>query len=488
MIGLSKSKLTVHRQCPRRLWLQTYRKELAEQDKAVEYRMAAGSNVGEVARDLYPGGILIDDEELRDALSHTDQVLREHPGKPIFEATCQHDGVLVRADLLLPSAGGYRLAEVKSTASVKDCHYEDAAIQAWVIRGAGVAVSRVEIAHIDTSFVYPGEGDYQGLFIHADITARTDELAEEIPQWVAAARATLSSDEPQIACGTQCIDPFECPFKSYCSPGTDEQIEIGYPPEILPNSRALLAELRAEGYTDLRDVPAGRLGKPQFERIRRASVTGQAEIDPEVKTIMSTFPYPRYYLDFETVQFAVPIWAGTSPYRGQIPFQWSCHIESADGDLSHAEFLAEGTSDPRQRFAETLVNLLDGVGTIFVYNASFERTRLRELAEQFPHLAPALSGAIEHIVDLLPITRNYYYHPAMMGKWSIKNVLPTIAPDLAYEGMAVADGKMAQQSYKEQLHPDTTPERREELRNGLLEYCKLDTLAMVRLVEFFEKC
>jgi hypothetical protein len=485
MAGLSKSRILAHRQCPKRLWLQTYRPELAVEDASARARMAAGTHAGEVARTLYPNGVLIDAEDLSQALRDTAIVLAESP-RPIFEATFQVDGVLVRADLLLPDQDGYRLAEVKSATSVKDYHLADVAVQTWVLKQAGVTITRAELAHIDSSFVYPGGENYQGLFTHVDLTDQISDLEPEVPYWVATARQTLEGGEPDIQADDHCHDPFDCPFLGYCIPAG--QGEEGFPPEILPNSsgKRLAAELRGEGYDDLRNVPEIRLNKPLHRRIWQVTVDNQHFLDAEAGKLLRALPYPRYYLDFETIQFAVPIWAGTRPYE-QIPFQWSCHIENANASIAHQAFLAEGPNDPRQAFAESLIQVLGTEGPILVYNAPFERGRMRELAIVFPDLAPALTAAIGRIVDLLPIARQHYYHPDMRGSWSIKAVLPTVAPDLAYDDLEVADGGMAMEAFAEILHPETSAERREQLRNALLKYCERDTWAMVKVAHYFQE-
>lgn len=482
MAGLSKSRILAHRQCPKRLWLQTHKPELAENDNATEARLAAGTRVGEVARDLHPGGLLIDSDNLGQCLADTARALAGTK-RPLFEATFQHNGVLVRADLLLPEEGGYRLAEVKSATGVKDYHFEDAAVQSWVGRKAGVPLTRITIAHIDNAFVYPGDGDYRGLFTHADVTDEVTALESQVGDWVEAARITLAGDEPAIESGEQCCHPFECPFLAHCQPVAEDG-EEAFPPEILPHGKKLAAILRAEGFDDLRDVPGERLENPRHQRVWRATLNRRAEIDPAAGQLLASLAYPRYYLDFETIQFAVPVWSGTRPYA-QIPFQWSCHVETASGvTLPHA-FLADGQADPRRDFAESLLKVLGKTSPILVYNQGFECSRMKELAAAFPDLAPALHAANERVVDLLPITRDHYYHPDMRGSWSIKAVLPTVAPELFYDGLTVADGAMAQEAFLEMMHPETTPKRHEQLRQALLDCCVLDTWAMVRLTRFF---
>jgi hypothetical protein len=254
--GLSKSRILLHRQCPKRLWLRVHRPELEEVNDGNEARFATGTYVGEVAQQLYPDGVLIDGDDLRQATIDTQAILAGAK-RPIFEATFQADGLLIRADLLLPDGDGYSMAEVKSSTSVKDYYLTDAAIQSWVAEQAKLPLTRIEIAHLDNSFVYPGGGDYQGLFHYADISEQIAVMKAEVPAWIIAARETLSGDEPCIASGAQCSSPFDCPFTGYCSPRVD--IEGSFPPEVLPYGGTLAATLRAEGFTDLRDVPVERM-------------------------------------------------------------------------------------------------------------------------------------------------------------------------------------------------------------------------------------
>ena len=487
--GLSKSRLLLHRQCPKRLWLKIHHPEL-EIDNGNQARFATGTYVGELAQQLYPDGVLIDGDSLAQAVIDTKEILTGEK-RPIFEATLQADGLLIRAELLLPSplptagegVNSYRMVEVKSSTSVKDYYLTDAAIQSWVAQQANLSLTSVEIAHIDNSFVYPGGGDYQGLFHYADVSEQIAGMTDEVPEWIDAARETLSGDEPNIATGNQCSKPFACSFLAYCSPKSEDV--GGYPPEVLPRGGKLPATLRAEGYIDLRDVPEERLDNLNHQRVWRITKSAQAELNPEAGRIIAALPYPRYYIDFETINPAVPVWAGTRPYM-QVPFQWSCHIETAKGVMTHCAFLADGQSDPRRPFAESLIDAVETDGPIFVYNAPFERTRMRELAEYYPDLALILEAAIDRIVDLYPIACKYYYHPDMRGSWSIKAVLPTIAPDLAYDNLEVANGGMAQEAFAEIMQPETLPDRRQQLRDALLLYCERDTVAMVRIAHYFE--
>jgi hypothetical protein len=478
---LSKSRLVAYRQCPKRLWLQTFRRELAQQSEAVENRMAQGNLVGAAAQRLYPEGRLVGHvTDLNAALRETDESLAQPGDVTLFEPALRCQDVLVRADVLIRRDGRYRMIEVKASTKVKDSHVTDAAIQTWVARGAGLDVARVELAHIDNKFVYPGDGDYRGLFAHADMTDAVLPLQEQIPVWIADAQRDLAGPMPDIAAGRQCNDPFECEFLAFCSPEVSE-----FQVELLPNSSKLARQLRAEGFADLRDVPLERLPREDHQRIWRATRSGRSELSPNAADKLAALPWPRHYLDFETVGPAVPMWMGTRPYQ-KIPMQWSCHRQDADGTLAQLPpFLDTTGHDPRRAFAESLVTAVGVEGIIIVYNAAFERGVIMQLAEQFDDLAPALHAIARRLFDLLPLTRENYYHPAMLGSWSIKRVLPTIAPDLDYANLdSVRSGDMVEPVYFEMLDAGTSAERKAALRDALLLYCARDTLAMVRLTAF----
>jgi hypothetical protein len=243
--------------------------------------------------------------------------------------------------------------------------------------------------------------------------------------------------------------------------------------------------LRGDGFADLRDVPLERLSREDHRRIWRATTGGRAELDAAAPARIAALPWPRWFLDFETVGPAVPLWAGTRPYQ-KIPMQWSCHRQDADGTLAQLPpFLDTTGADPRRAFAQSLVDAIGDDGAIMVYNAAFERSVIMQMAEQFDDLAPALRGMASRLFDLLPFAREHYYHPAMMGSWSIKRVLPTIAPDLDYGNLeAVQSGDMVEPVYFEMVDAATSAERRTALAQALTTYCARDTMAMVRLAGF----
>jgi predicted RecB family nuclease len=180
------------------------------------------------------------------------------------------------------------------------------------------------------------------------------------------------------------------------------------------------------------------------------------------------------------------MWAGTRPYQS-LPFQWSCHIEQANGDIDHAEFLDRSGEPPMRLLAEALLATLGNRGPIFSYTG-FEKGVISGLSDMFPDLSASLRAVVGRLVDLHKITKEHYYHPAMRGSWSLKAVLPTVAPDLRYDALdEVQHGYAAGLAYLEVIDAATDTARRDELIDALLEYCKLDTLALVRLARFLQQ-
>jgi CRISPR/Cas system-associated exonuclease Cas4 (RecB family) len=490
--ALSKSKLLAFRQCPKRLWLEVKRPELIEDSAATMASFKVGHQVGDIARSIFDpedNGILIDPQQdgFDAAFSKTDSLLGSF--QPIFEAALTNGDALALADVMLPlnkrGKPRWRMIEVKSSTSVKDYHRDDVAVQAYIAKKAGIDVRKVEVAVIDNQWVYPGKGDYQGLLITTDLTEEAMGRNKEVGKWIVDAQKVVARrSEPRISTGSHCSDPYSCGFYEYCSVN---EPKAKFPVAWLPNIRtkALKKLVREDGVDDLRDVPNDLLNERQL-RVKRHSVSGKAYFDKAgAAEDLATYKLPAYFLDFESINLAVPIWKGRRPYQ-QVVFQYSLHKLSRSGDLKHTFFLDLSGNDPSRPFAEKLIKDCGKTGPIFVYNIGFESTRVKELAARLPRLKQPLLSLNDRMVDLWPIAKNRYYHPSQQGSWSIKSVLPAIAPELSYESLTgVNDGGMAMEAYSEAISVGTTAERKAEIELQLLEYCKLDTFALVKLWAFF---
>jgi hypothetical protein len=481
--GLSKSRLMSFRQCPKRLWLDIHRPELAVNDSQTEAIFAVGHEVGAIAQRLYDdgSGVLIDyDHGLTGALARTQEVLAQASTSPIFEATFERNGLLMRADVLLRGNGSPTLIEVKSSSSLKPEHVEDCTIQYWVLEETAMKPGAVRLAHINNQFVYKHRGDYAGLLAENDLTAEVKVRSSGVPALLDQAKRVARSDEPESPIGSRCSKPHDCPYLNHCWRKTE------YPLTGLPSIGKHLDTLLGEGHFDIRDLPESSLRTQDQKWVWRAARSGKAELRPGARAMLEAFPYPRYYLDFETAGSAVPRWIGTRPFQ-QIPFQWSLHVENRDGSLEHSEFLDLSGELPARAAADALLAAVRHDGPIFMYT-SFERTCINTLAAFCPDLKAPLEAVVNRLVDLYAIARQHYYHPDMGGSWSIKAVLPTIAPELDYASLnGIADGIAAQRAHAEATASDTLASRVDEIRAELLRYCKHDTLAMVRLTQFLEQ-
>jgi hypothetical protein len=509
MIMLTKSDLASFRQCPRKLWLEHHRPDLIPQNDPTLWRRANDGNiVGAKARELLGPNVIWPKSE-DDRCAAADAVLTllaANPNLPAVEVPMFRDGLYARADALIPSpAGGYVIRETKaSTFPLKpdkltpgkpeEHHLDDVAIQAWIYQATGLPLAGAELNLLNNQWRYPGNNDYSGLFRQLSVTTDIQTRIPEVPKWHAASQRILAGDLPDIQTGKQCTKPYACPFHDHCTtldtPGPE------HPLALLPgiggkNLAKKLNERR--GYTALHEPhPSELIGADAalFCRMQTAHRTGQPILEPDSAAAFATLPYPRFYFDFEGIDLPVPRWTGVRPYE-QIPFQWSCHIERTAGVFEHVEFLDTSGLDPSIPCIEQMLEAIppDDPGPIFVYVQTYEATRLRELADRHPQYRTAVDQYLARLVDLHPIVKANYYHPAMRGSFSIKAVLPMIARDLDYENLdEVTDGTAAQVAYLyAALDPQTTPARKAELRERLLIYCEQDTWAMVEVAHFLQQ-
>lgn len=496
MKTLSKSKLLAYRQCPKRLWLEVHEPDLRLDSAAAEASFSTGRQVGAIARTLYDPdgtGTFLDLSVLGmpALLSQTKELLEKR--KPIFEAGFvagdKKQGALALADVLLPVGEArskkWRMVEVKSSTSVNDYHLDDVAIQYLVASAAGVKLSGVALACIDSIWTYPGNQDYSGLLVETDLTEEAIERQSEVESWIAEAHQIVARRKPPaIGIGGHCTDPFECGFIDHCTAQDEASHDVvEHPVQWLPRiqTKALKAHIASEGVRSMKDVPDELLNAKQL-RVKKHTLNGKVYFDAKgAAANLAAYKLPAMFLDFETIAYAVPMWAGTRPYQ-QIPFQFSLHRLLRTGRTEHRGFLDLSGRDPSAAFVKALIEACARTEPIFVYNKEFEGARIEELAKRFPRSASKLLAIAKRLVDLLTVTQDHYYHPDQQGSWSIKAVLPTVASELRYDDLdGVQDGGGAQAAFLEAVHPDTTDSRAREIEQQLWRYCRLDTFAMVRL-------
>ncbi|EQB40548.1 hypothetical protein M947_01735 [Sulfurimonas hongkongensis] len=486
IIALSKSLYTRGIQCPKSLWLKKYKKEvLTPPDATALARFETGNVVGDLACGLFPDGkeVVYTPDDFTGMVETTEKLLDEG-FEHIYEATFLYDGILVLVDILKVTPNGVEIYEVKSSTSVKDIYLHDVSIQHYVLKELGYSVVGSYVVHIDSSYVRGEALDLDGLFKIIDVSEEVDALELGIQKKLEEFKAYLSDDEPNIDIGAHCNTPYECDAKEYCW-----RVQRGIPDYSIFNIFNLGSKKQLELYTQgivkiediLDDFAMTAIQKQKVQNYKSQSTYVDKE---SIKSFLERLTYPIYHLDFETFQQAIPEWRGISPYQ-QIPFQYSLHIEHSEGRLEHCEYLAQDGKDPRYELAKSLVSDIPKDATVLAYNMSFEKGVISKLAESFSELKEHLLSINENMRDLMsPFQKKHYIAPKMQGSYSIKYVLPALVPKMleAYKSLdGIQNGSEAMNAFaKLSLMSE---DEKEKTRTALLEYCKLDTLAMVEILK-----
>ena len=475
---LTKTAFVEGWRCPNRLWWHVHEPDAPERvpTESDLLRMEQGQKVNELARSYVPGGILIPRVPDLDVRLERTRAAIATGARAIYNAAFRTDGVFVEVDILAREGKGLSLVEVKSTTSVKDEHIPDVAIQVHVARGAGVPVTRAELMHLNGACRYP---DLSNLFAREDVTAQVGAALPEIPAQLAEYRRILGGPGPGLSFGPQCFDQRDCPFTDRCWPKVTRD-------HVLSLARVKLSrvyEWMQQGIDAIPDLPLDA-GLPLVaQRQVRAVKQSAMVIGPGLADALAAFEAPMAFLDFETVQPAIPVWDGCRPWQ-QVPVQFSCHVLAGDGALQHHEWLAEGAGDPREPLARAMIAACAGARTVVSYWATFEKSRIAELAEALPALAPDLLDINRRMRDLHPVVQDHLYHPDFLGSFSLKAVVPALLPQLAYDDLEVQEGGEASALLTRYLFEPgafATAERA-NLRRDLLAYCERDTFVMVVLL------
>ncbi len=481
---LSKSRYMYGLQCPLRLWYHVYEPELAEEaDEVQQAVFDTGHEVGILAQQRYPGGVLVeaDHTQTARALEQTAKLLKDPKVTAIYEAAFMHENVLVRVDIL-ERAGkdSWNLIEVKSSTQVKEQFEEDVALQYWVLKGAGLKVESAGVMVLNRDYVYDGKKlNLKKLFALNDRTDLAKERQKEIATNVAGLHAMLAKkNAPDIEPGNQCDDPYPCPFFAHCTKGMKfPKHPVTDLPRLHPSAKGKLA---AAGVAEIHEVPDDFKLNEMQRRVVSVVRSGKAWSSGKLGRLLKDLPGPVHYLDFETFMPAIPRYAGMRPYD-QVPFQWSLHVEGNRGKLDHRMFLALDADDPREDLAVQLIESVEKEGAICTYS-SFEARVIRQLSDDVPKLRKPLLALLDRLWDLLPAIRDHYYHPEFHGSFSIKSVLPALVPEMTYEGMDVAGGMEAGVAFMTMITTED-PKEKKRLEKALRDYCGQDTLAMVKLRE-----
>jgi predicted RecB family nuclease len=451
-------------------------------DATTQAVMDRGTRVGELARNYVPGGVLVDlpYNAYSERFAFTKDALQN--GVPaIYEASFRGDGVFTAIDILKREEGGFRLIEVKSTTSVKEQHVPDVAVQAHVLRQNGLDVVGADVMHLNRACAFP---DLSNLFVRSDVSEAVRAAEKSVPTWIAEQLKMLEAPLPDVPTGPHCTAPYACPFMSRCWPS----LPAHHVSTLYRMKQQRASELDKQGYRTIYDlpevVPLGAIANRQ----RRAVQDGRVIVEPTLAKGIEIFVPPIAFIDFETVALAVPLWNGCHPYDA-VPVQFSCHVQDVDGSVSHHEWLAEGSGDPRPQVAAMLINACASARTVVAYNAIFENSCIKQMAAAVPALAPQLLSIAARLVDLLPIVRNHVYHPEFSGSFSLKKVLPALVPELSYDGLNIGEGGTASLELERLMFSGDEFDLDEmmRLRSDLLKYCHQDTWGLVKLLDYLNR-
>lgn len=471
-------------QCLKRLYLQVHEPKLATQpDGANEAIIEQGHAVGLLARELFPGGIEVDSGGgLGQAIRSTKELVANPEVPAIFEGAFEHQGVIVKTDILQRrNENHWRLVEVKSTADLKEHHLEDVAIQSYVLSRSGLKLASVWLAHVNRAYVLAGEAvDPRQFFLLRNLTRRAQQLQPALTfQLRSQFRVLAMPKAPDLPTGPHCTNPVTCEFFDRCNPPLPND-HVGYLPRLHASAMEQLEEL---GVESVHDIPADFELSEIQRRACDTMQTGQPWFSTELKGEFEPLKYPLYFMDFETVNPAIPRFRGMHPYD-HLPFQWSVHVQTQpEAAPEHFEFLAMDSGDPRSAFISSLCETLGEQGNIVAYNEQFESQRLWELASWLPEYTQRIRDIQSRLWDLLPVVRKHVYHPAFGGSFSLKAVLPALVPEMTYEGMDVPNGQAAGLAWQAMIAGNSGEVERQAKRKALLDYCGQDTLALVKLVE-----
>ncbi len=486
-IFLSKSRYCSCLQCKKILWLNQYGHEKAS-SKGNDSVLETGRKVGELAKGLF--GEYEDvptDRDIAFRIKKTGELLKEAPNV-IAEASFSHNNNFCSVDILKNDSDGVEIYEVKSSTEIRDIYLDDVAYQYFVLSNIGLKVKKAAIVYINNEYVRGKELDMTQLFNIEDVTDITIQKQDEIKSNIDEINDFMEihgeDSEPETDIGLNCFNPYQCSFWQYCTRDLPKPNVF----DIAIMQKRLKFKKYYEGKISFEDLKNEKLNEKYLEQIDFELNDREPKINRSaVEDVLDLLNYPLYFIDYESCQHAVPELEGTRPYQ-QIPFQYSLHIIREKGaPLEHKEFLGEVDDENIIRtFAESMISDMPENGSVIVYNKGFEAARNREIAEMYPDLKEEMERFNGNIVDLMvPFRSRDYYTKEMKGSYSIKYVLPALYPDdpeLDYVNLPlVHNGGEASEAFLSLKNK--TPEEQIEIRNGLLEYCKLDTLAMVKIWE-----
>jgi len=468
-LSFSKSDFLEYQKCAKAFWLKTHKPQAIQWPAPSAFErmlMKDGYAVEAIVKEL--------------VASWPDQDACQ------FQSTfVSSDNLIVRADLVKKlDDGEIDIFEIKGSTSVTGSggqdHINDAAFQTLVAERSGQIIRCIYIVHVNKEFVRNGKIDPTEFLQIIDVT---DEVRERLPEIGILVDDALSFikqstiDESHCTCLYVGSRPNQCPSFGYFNPSVPETSIYNLPRISKSKVQAFVEEGRLSLDT-IEDSEVSKLQKP----VLIAAQQGSPVINKgKIREFIEELVWPLHFYDYETFASAIPSTDGLKPHL-PMPVQYSLHLFEKGGVLKHYEFLSE-VHGMHQELIQRMEQDFLGDGSVLCWNKSFEMSCNKRMAELFPNKAEFLLGLNKRTVDLMEVFKEDYVDVRFGGSISIKKVLPVICPDLEYDENAVHDGAGAMEAWLEMVQT-VDAEKKIKLSTQLLEYCKLDTLAMVEIYRF----
>ena len=482
---ISKSEYMLYLKHPAWLWIKKHEKRLLPPiDEALQARFDEGHAFEPFVESLYPNLIRLGFNNYSEYLEMPDKTAEawDNGAQVVSQGRYETGSITCISDIISKEDDGYVLTEIKSSSSAKKEHALDLAFQKIVLEGAGYPIKKCEVAHVNSSYVRNGEINPSELTAFTDITEEVESLIEGTQSRIEQAiRVAESYDMPDPA-------PERAKLKSYEDwLGVRKKMQPPLPEDsihFLPSMDAERAtQLIKAGISTVDQIKDITVLKPSTRKYLAAKADGQRIVERDkLNGFLSEISYPIYYFDYEASQSLLPPWDGTHPYQ-QVPFQYSLHIlREPNGEVEHLEYLHKDRLNPMPSLIESLKANVGSEGSILVWYESYEKSRNNEMAEIYPEAADFLNAFNDRIIDLMkPFSQGMVRDEAFLGSSSIKKVLPALIPDLNYNDLGIQEGEAAARKWKEVTLGEVSEPEREKVYSDLIEYCKLDTLAMLEI-------
>lgn len=490
---LSKSQYLVGRNCPLALWKSQNRdpfnRAAGDPPPVAGVPLQArdqGQDVGEIAKRVYPGGVEVKGVggSLQKAAELTIALI-DAGHDVIFEAVAirHDDGTRAALDILrrVPGSDEWDMIEVKSGASLKDYYLADLAFQYHVFTGAGYKIRNAYLMHVNSKYVRKGKIDPAQMFVMRDLT---EKVIAQQPETAARARSIrkviMIKQAPEQQIGSHCNNPRPCHHKKDCW----KDVPLYSLFNVLTAPQAASVGTRNGGDYDISQLPAEFTLRRHKELEVLAHKSGHMHVDhAQLDQFMRQLEYPLYYLDYEAVMSAIPLYEGTRPYES-VPFQFALHIqEQPGGPLVAHHYIHRRRTDPRVGIAAQVARLCGTQGSVIVYNRQFETDCNNRLAGAFPRLRGHMQAINARMIDLhIPFENRWVYHPGQNGRTSLKNVLAAHTGH-DYKDFEIRDGEQAMNLYRDYVLGRLNPPVAGRLWPALEEYCGLDSRGMAMLVD-----